>query len=154
MLHITNGDVAVHLIQAARIPGDVFAWQDVLHEGPMPGSRSLAELSEIRARFGVTQGWGTLSDLQAQFRQHDARVAAFADYAEVILWFERDLYDQLQLIQLLDWFARQELGGTRLSFNMHRSVSRRLRFSWLGKSDTMSNAEPVWHPKSGLGSAI
>lgn len=25
----------------------------------------------------------------------------------MILWFERDLYDQLQLLQLLDWFSSQ-----------------------------------------------
>jgi hypothetical protein len=32
------------------------------------------------------------------------------------LWFEHDLYDQLQLIQILDWFSHQDLVHTRLSF--------------------------------------
>ena len=39
----------------------------------------------------------------------------FRDHEEVILWFEHDLYDQLQLIQILDWFSRQDLGTTRIS---------------------------------------
>ena len=33
----------------------------------------------------------------------------------MILWFEHDLFDQLQLIQILDWFSGQGLGKTRLS---------------------------------------
>ena len=36
-------------------------------------------------------------------------------FEEVVLWFEDDLYDQLQLIQFLDWFSRQDLGRTTLS---------------------------------------
>ena len=31
-----------------------------------------------------------------------------------MLWFEHDLYDQLQLIQLLDWFEQQDLEGINL----------------------------------------
>ena len=49
------------------------------------------------------------------FIRRDRALARFHDHDEVILWFEHDLYDQLQLIQLLDWFAQQELEETRLS---------------------------------------
>jgi hypothetical protein len=34
---------------------------------------------------------------------------------EVVLWFEHDLFDQLILIRLLDWFGRRDSGATRLS---------------------------------------
>jgi hypothetical protein len=33
----------------------------------------------------------------------------------VVLWFEHDLFDQLQLIQILDWFSYQDLAPTRVS---------------------------------------
>jgi hypothetical protein len=36
-------------------------------------------------------------------------------HEEIVLWFEHDLFDQLQLIQVLDWLARQDLGKTRVS---------------------------------------
>jgi hypothetical protein len=36
-------------------------------------------------------------------------------YAEVVLWFEHDLYDQLQLLQILDWFARADQDAVRPS---------------------------------------
>ena len=43
------------------------------------------------------------------------RLEAFADYDEVVLWFEHDLFDQLLLIRHLDWFSRRDLGRTKLS---------------------------------------
>jgi hypothetical protein len=45
----------------------------------------------------------------------DAKLAAFADYDEVVLWFEHDLFDQLLLVRHLDWFSRRHLGRTALS---------------------------------------
>ncbi len=45
----------------------------------------------------------------------DAKLAAFADYDEVVLWFEHDLFDQLLLVRHLDWFSRRDLGRTALS---------------------------------------
>jgi hypothetical protein len=40
---------------------------------------------------------------------------AFAEYDEVVLWFEHDLFDQLLLLKHLDWFSRRPLGRTKLS---------------------------------------
>src|SRR5262249_36616512 len=48
------------------------------------------------------------------FRLRDEHLAAAARYREITLWFEHDLLDQLQLLQLLDWFARSGIADTRL----------------------------------------
>lgn len=115
MLHITNGDATVTRLEAAQIPGQIVAWKDVLHEGPVPAARSLEELREIRARFIADRGWAAYIDVLADFTRRDAALAGFRAHDEVVLWFEHDLYDQLQLIQLLDWFSGQELSKTSLS---------------------------------------
>lgn len=115
MLIITNGDSAAGAIRAAGIPGAVLPWRDVLHDGPVPAGLSLADMSEVRARFIASCGWGEAAAIRADFQQRDARLSAFAQHAEVVLWFEHDLYDQLQLLQLLHWFDGRELGATRLS---------------------------------------
>ena len=36
MLHITNGGSAASGLREAGIPGAIVAWNDVLHEGPVP----------------------------------------------------------------------------------------------------------------------
>jgi hypothetical protein len=105
MLHITNGDSAAHRIRASGVEGMVVPWREVLHEGPVPGGLSLAELSAVRARFIADEGWGPLAEVQAGFAERDGWLSAAGTHREVVLWFEHDLYDQLELIQLLDWFA-------------------------------------------------
>lgn len=102
MLHVTNGDHAAAKIRQAGIPGTVISWNDVLHEGPVPAGLDEAALREVRARFFAEQGWATYDQVLADFEQRDQTLAA---HDEIALWFEHDLYDQLQLVQVLDALA-------------------------------------------------
>jgi hypothetical protein len=54
MLHITNGESAVRKIQLSRIPGEVLACIDVLHEGPTLAGLSLEQMGQVRARLSGT----------------------------------------------------------------------------------------------------
>lgn len=108
MLHITNGDAAAERIHQTNIPGAILPWRDVLHEGPVPARLTLDELREVRARFIAEQGWGGFDEVLRGFADRDQVLAQWRAHTEVVLWFEHDLYDQLQLIQVLDWFAQKE----------------------------------------------
>lgn len=105
MLHVTNGDHAAGRIRDAGVPGEVIAWRDVLHEGPVPAHLSLADLRPVRARFIADRGWESFHTALREFDRRDATLEACSGDDEIVLWFEHDLYDQLQLIQLLDHFA-------------------------------------------------
>ena len=102
-LHVTNGDAAVEKLRTAGIDGtflDSFLpWRDVLHDGPVPGDAGAAALRAIRARFIADAGWSSYGDALADFERRDATLATWDD--EIVLWFEHDLYDQLQLLQIL-----------------------------------------------------
>jgi hypothetical protein len=114
-LNITNGDSAAGTMSEAGIEGKIVAWRDVLHEGPVDSSLSLEELSKQRARFIAEQGWDDFRHVSGDFAERD-RVIGHLDYFdEIVLWFEDDLYDQLQLIQLLDFFGRGAAKGKKLS---------------------------------------
>lgn len=115
MLHITNGDSAVQVMRRASLTGSILPWRDALHEGPVPAGMTLPDLSDLRARFIAAQGWAPFETVQDDFRARDKTLAEFQKHEEVVLWFEHDLYDQLQLLQVLDWFSRQPLGSTRLT---------------------------------------
>ena len=102
MLHITNGDSAVAGIEATGVGGDVVPWRDALHEGPLPGGVDEAEFRAVRSRFLADCGWGAAETIEAGMRARDERLATALRRDEVVvLWFEHDLYDQLQLIQVL-----------------------------------------------------
>jgi hypothetical protein len=104
-LHITNGDTAEPGIRAVDPGGEILPWRDVLHEGPVPGGLGLAELSRVRARFIAGQGMGENDEIERSFAGRDDILRRFTDFDEVVLWFEWDLYDQLQLMQVLDFLA-------------------------------------------------
>jgi hypothetical protein len=107
-------------MRTGGITGEIIPWRDVLHEGPVPPDLSLDKLSRKRAEWLASQGLGTLDEVSRQFQERDDFLRRYTDYDEVVLWFEWDLYDQLQLIQILDFLAesteeeRLET-GTRLS---------------------------------------
>jgi hypothetical protein len=104
VLHITNGDCAVQVL-ARAVQGEFLPWRDVLHEGPVHAGIPLEDLSRRRAAFIAQAGWAPHVRVQESFIQRDATLLNAMQHEEVVLWFEHDLYDQLQLIQLLDWFC-------------------------------------------------
>ena len=99
MLQVTNGRSAAARIRAARPGGDVLPWDDVLHEGPLASG---PDARAARARFLAAHGWGDAGALEDALARRDARLARAVSGGEpVVLWFEHDLYDQLQLLQVL-----------------------------------------------------
>jgi hypothetical protein len=114
-LNITNGDSAAATLSEAGIEGKVIAWRDVLHEGPVDASLSLGALSKVRARFISEKGWGDFAHVSGNFAERDRMIQHLDYFDEVVLWFEDDLYDQLQMIQLLDFFSRGAPRGKKIS---------------------------------------
>jgi hypothetical protein len=115
MMHVTNGDSTGGSLERSGLPGAVLAWRDVLHDGPVPADVSPEELRAVRARFVADMGWGDYGETLAGFTARDAALAEYAAHDEVTLWFEHDLYDQLQLLQILDFLTGRDPSDTRLS---------------------------------------
>lgn len=101
LLIITNGTSAEDAIREAGIDAHFCPWNDPLHDGPVPGALTPMALARVRARFIADRAWGDHGDVLKWFDERDARVDAAPNFEEVMLWFEHDLYDQLQLIQVL-----------------------------------------------------
>ncbi|NND73357.1 MAG: hypothetical protein HKN43_17410 [Rhodothermales bacterium] len=114
-LIITNGSSAAELIESVVEDADLLSWDDVLHDGPVPDLH-LESLSRVRADFIASCGWGSSSDsVYRQFVTRDETILKHAEYGEVVLFFEHDLYDQLQLCQILDVISSTGIGETNLS---------------------------------------
>jgi hypothetical protein len=103
-LHVTNGDAVAPALRDAT-GEEVVVWRDVLHEGPVPASLGPDELAQVRAKHLAARGWVDEATALAGMRERDARLAAHPPEAEVVLWFEDDLYDALQLAQIDDRLA-------------------------------------------------
>jgi hypothetical protein len=103
MLHLTNGTSIVPKIRAAGIEGRIVAWDDVLHEGPVPAGLGIAALRSVRVDFLASCGWGPRDAIARDLESCDAALDKAATASqEIVLWFEHDLYDQLHLLQILE----------------------------------------------------
>src|SRR5262249_45619976 len=115
-------------------------WQDVLHEGPVP-ALPRHELLRSRAGFLADCGWGSSQALRASLERRDRQLLeALRDGLQVVLWFEHDLYDQLQLLDALA-LAQQEEAAPELI--VVGSFPGRPSFHGLGEL-TAGELETLW----------
>ena len=100
VLHITNGDGAAGLLKASGLEGDVLAWRDPMHHGPFPAEPDLKALSALRGRYLAGPDLPE-QDVVRDFELRNEHLKSASRYEEVVLWFEHDLLDQLQILQIL-----------------------------------------------------
>jgi hypothetical protein len=120
-LHLTNGTAVIPGMRAAGVEGTIVPWEDALHDGPVPLGLNVAAMCGRRAEFLASCGWGRAETLGRMLAERDGALETAASRLdpagaesrarvdEIVLWFEFDLYDQLQLLQVLD---RLPLDGT------------------------------------------
>jgi hypothetical protein len=103
-LHVTNGDSTVPGIAGTGLPGRILPWRDALHEGPVPAVPD-EERRRLRAAFvGATpEGF---AERDRTLDGHDG---------DFVLWFEADLYDQLQLAEILARLAARAVAPERIT---------------------------------------
>jgi hypothetical protein len=128
-LHISNGD-------ATDVPGTGLArrvvyWRDILHEGPVPEAAP-AELRRIRASYLVGYQGADEAEVTRQFTERDQAVAAGRD-GEYVLWFEADLYDQLQIAEILARLAGLGVPAGRITLICIGEHAGIARFGGLGE---------------------
>lgn len=114
MLHIRPGDDILPKLREAGLPGEFIRWADALCQGPTPSGLSQTERRNLRARFAADNNFLPFDQALQFLSEQDQNLERFRDHDRVLLWFEHDLFCQINLIYLLDWFSRQKLGKTKL----------------------------------------
>lgn len=131
-IHITNGDATARSLRIAGLGGSVLAWRDVLSEGPLPETDDL-RFAESRAAYLAGTRYGDITTIRDGYAEDFRALAEALEAEEVVLWFEHDLHDQLQLVFLLAWLSRQ---GRRAGILSLVSIDRFpgiARFTGLGQ---------------------
>ncbi len=101
MLHVLNGDATREIFDHSGIPGEVVVWREMLCEGKAPATHDMSSFFRERADH-LQQVYGIdstayLSGIMKEYEQlNNAAV-----YEEIVLWFEFDLFCQVNLIFVL-----------------------------------------------------
>jgi len=129
-LHVANGTSVTMTLETAGVPGLRSIWSDPLYEGPVPAGLSDEELREVR---GTYLGGGAVADPMNDMRRWRDVIADRTSYDELVLWYEHDLFDQLNLIQLLTWIRSNLPAGRVVSLICIGSFPGRPQFRGLGE---------------------
>lgn len=114
MLHIRPGEDILPKLKEAGLPGEFIRWADALCQGPTPAGLPQEEWRTLRAQFAAENGYLPFDKALPFLAEQDQHLERFREHDRVLLWFEHDLFCQINLIYLLDWFSRQKLGKTKL----------------------------------------
>lgn len=101
ILHVTNGDLVAERLSMIGMQGMILPWREILHEGPLAvledfSADQISAWNASRAEFIADVGWGTRDDVFFEMNQRDTLLLNNR-WHEIVLWFERDLYDQLSI---------------------------------------------------------
>ncbi len=102
-LHITNGDSFTQRLKSLPFKGDIITWREMLCEGRTEtnvGSESFwkTRFEFLHKNYNVSKSWfieKTLKEYRSlcNHKQQD----------EIILWFEYDLFCQINMLAVLSW---------------------------------------------------
>jgi hypothetical protein len=110
-LHISNGDATD--VAGTGLARRVVYWRDILHEGPVP-EVAPAELRRIRSEYLAGDDSAMRDQVMRGFTERDQALEASRD-GEYVLWFEADLYDQLQITEILARIAGLGVPAERIT---------------------------------------
>ena len=128
-LHISNGDATD--VRGTGLARRVVYWRDILHEGPVP-EVAPAELRRIRVGYLTGYQSAGRAEIMRQFTERDQALEANRD-KEYVLWFEADLYDQLQIAEILARLADLGVPAERITLICIGEHAGIARFGGLGE---------------------
>lgn len=109
-LHIRCGSDIQHSLKIAGFVGEFLEFSDPFCMGPVQ-TLPLEEHLQSRARFISGSFDITEADALARQRKAYGALDALGDYQRIVLWFERDSYDQLILAYLLMRLGEMQLAA-------------------------------------------
>ena len=114
-LHILNGDSTFGQFKKTGIQGKTYVWREVLSEGPVQYDISKDDFWKARKDFMTEYFESNPETYQKKvidpFRDLESGIGAFD---EIILWFEYDLFCQINMIAILSWLKDLEVGQVSL----------------------------------------
>lgn len=101
MLHITNGDSFATVLAAAGVDGTIVPWREALSQGPPPSAEGDAGGAEKRAVFLADEYRVGIEGSRNQLLEMEQMLEKADQWGEIVLWFDRDLFCQANMMFLL-----------------------------------------------------
>ncbi len=99
-IHVLNGDSTVKILEKSEIKGDIVVWREILCEGPLHKNVGSDEFWLNRySYFEDELGISKLEYFDKTIKEI-VKIEDLSGYNNVVLWFEFDLFCQVNLLAL------------------------------------------------------
>ncbi|MEM7039437.1 MAG: hypothetical protein AAF570_20860 [Bacteroidota bacterium] len=120
VLHVLNGEGTAYGFRDSGVDGDYLVWNEALCEGPVHWPADSPEFYAARAAF-LKEAYGGTVDEHGEVDDSDKygdlvldgveQLRECGQYDRIVLWFEFDLFCQVNLLYLLKWFHLYPFDG-------------------------------------------
>lgn len=144
MLHILNGGAMEETLRQSSVKGELFCFRDALISGPVTNSQDKESWRMTRAQHLSETYEVEFDECERGLIEQEKTLQSYSKHDEVVMWFEHDVFCQLNLLYLLDWFANVDLKNTELSLVNIGSFPGHENFRGLGElnSDELASLFP------------
>ena len=106
ILHILNGDSTAEIFDKTSIAGDIVVWREMLCEGVVKSEIGSDDFWKSRYDFFESEfGIGKLEYFDQTIKEL-VKLEELSTYREVVLWFEYDLFCQVNLIAACSYLIK------------------------------------------------
>jgi len=109
ILHIFNGQSTLNLFNETNLIGDQCIWDEILSDGPVQYQIATESFWQERAEF-ISQAFSCDPERYDTVKNWFEKIRNFRRYKEITLWYEYDLFCQINLMALLSWFYHEHDG--------------------------------------------
>ena len=106
VVHILNGDSTSYAIKEGGIKGDTIVWREMLVEGPL--DKNFGSDAFWKKRYSFFENELGVSNLEYYDKtiKEIIKIKDLTSYNEVVLWFEFDLFCQVNVIALCSYLLQ------------------------------------------------
>ncbi len=108
-LHITNGDITTNILNNLNIEGEIITWREMLCEGRTTTDVGSEDFWKTRFDF-LNTSYKITKKTFIDFTLKEYRNLCKQNQDEIILWFDSDLFCQVNMIAVVSWLKRYRKG--------------------------------------------
>lgn len=106
-LHITNGSNLTEYLKDLDFKGDFLTWHEILCEGPTTTRIDSKEFIKTRQAFLNT--YYNIEIDEYDLKNEIEKLEAIANYSEIVLWFEYDLFCHINAIAVISLLQQKRI---------------------------------------------
>lgn len=108
-LHITNGDCTTEILENLQIEGKIITWREMLCEGKTTTDVGSEDFWKTRFDF-LNNTYKVTKKTFIDFTLKEYRNLCKQNQDEIVLWFDYDLFCQINMLAVISWLKRYRKG--------------------------------------------